>query len=297
MPVEHPPPARDEGGTARDISGPATGRVAPALPADPELATLLQHALAGPVARIRPLVLADGRRFWLKQVEPPSSLYLRLTKGDPGAAFAREQAAIRFLVRRGAPVPRPVAEGADYLLLPDAGPTLMTLGRDPEQDEAGLRVAIIATGRMLAAFHRQGLVHGRPALRDLCWDGRAVRMIDFENFRPGAHGTGRQARDLLVLIHSAFARWERMPERVEALLAAYAGGAPRAVLVRARRMARGLSLVLPLVRLALVFRPHSRELRAVPLALGRLAGMLIPDGAEPAPAAPEAAPHRREDRR
>ncbi len=88
---------------------------------DPQLAAALSAALAAPPARVRVLVLPDGRRFWLKRVERLSGR-LRLQKGDPAKAFAAEREGLLALAVAGLPVAGVVAEGSDWVLMPDAGP-------------------------------------------------------------------------------------------------------------------------------------------------------------------------------
>ena len=67
---------------------------------DPDLQAHVAAALAEPFRRVRPVVLPDGRRFWLKRVERLSGR-LRWQKGDPARAFATERAGLRALAEAG----------------------------------------------------------------------------------------------------------------------------------------------------------------------------------------------------
>jgi hypothetical protein len=82
------------------------------------------------------------------------------------------------------------------------------------------------------------MAHGRPAVRDVCWDGRAARFIDLERFRLARRAGLWQAEDVVMFAQTAFTLW----------------------LAPVKWLAAGLSAV----------RPGSRELRAVGLTLARL---------------------------
>jgi hypothetical protein len=123
-----------------------------------------------PFQRVRRLDLPDGRRFWLKRVERLTGV-MRAQKGDPAKAFEAERQGLHALADAGLPVAEVTAEGPDWMLMPDAGPVLTAVVADPRLDDAGKRTAFEAAGRSLGRLHWAGLVHGRPAVRDICWDG------------------------------------------------------------------------------------------------------------------------------
>lgn len=141
--------------------------------------------------------------YWVKRPER-LSLRWRLQKGDPQRRFARERTAMHGMHALGVPVPPIVAEGTDFIVLPDCGPTLATVLQGDDTEAA--RRAMAAGGAALAALHARGLAHGRPALRDLCWDGRTIRFLDFEQGRTGPAHRRRMVSDLLVFLHSAIAQ-------------------------------------------------------------------------------------------
>lgn len=167
------------------------------------LARALRRALEAPAQRVARLRW-DGRLFWLKRPEARRSLRWRIQKGDPQRIFRQERAVLEELRARGAPVPRVVAAGPEYLLLEDAGTNLQSLleGADTSPAEAGR--AVEAAVEALARLHRDGLAHGRPYLRDLCWNGSRISMIDFESFRR-RNGFLRQGRDLVLFLASLLA--------------------------------------------------------------------------------------------
>jgi tRNA A-37 threonylcarbamoyl transferase component Bud32 len=229
----------------------------------------LTAALAEPPRRVRRVDLPDGRRFWLKRVERLSGR-LRLQKGDPERAFAAEREGLQALTEAGLPVARVALEGPGWMLLPDAGPVLPKVVADPGREEAEKLAALARAGRALGLLHWAGMVHGRPAVRDICWDGQEARFIDLERFRPGRRGGPWQAVDVLILAQSAFVLWPEDSRWLDAALAAYAVNAPEGAMDRAARLAFWLAPLGWLARGLARLRPEKRELRAVGLTLKRI---------------------------
>ncbi len=251
---------------ARTRTPPAQGADAGAQAA---LATALRQALAAPFARVQPVALADGRRVWLKRVERPG-LRLRLQKGDPARALKAERRALQQLAQAGMPVPRVVAEGPDWFAITDAGPMLRQVVEAREIALAERRAAFVAAGRALAQLHRGGFAHGRPAPRDICWDGNKALFIDLERTRPAVPGGWRQALDLVILAQSCFAVWPADDRWFAAMLEGYRPGAPERAMARVARLARWLTPLGWLARRLSSLRPASRELAAVAPALAAL---------------------------
>lgn len=233
------------------------------------LAAALSAALAEPPQRVRALVLPDGRRFWLKRVERLSGR-LRLQKGDPARAFAAEREGLRVLAAAGLPVPVVAAEGPGWVLMPDAGPVLPEVVVDPAVGEVeGLR-AFAEAGRALGRLHWAGMAHGRPAVRDVCWDGLEARFIDLERFRRAKRAGFWQAADVVMFAQTAFTSWPQDGRWLDAALGAYAVSAPEGSMDAIRRLAWWLVPVGWLAAGFSMLRPGSRELRAVGLTLARL---------------------------
>jgi tRNA A-37 threonylcarbamoyl transferase component Bud32 len=238
---------------------------------EPDLDARVQAALDEPFQRVRRLDLPDGRRFWLKRVERLTGM-MRAQKGNPARAFAAEREGLRALTKAGLPVATVAAEGPDWILMPDAGPVLPAVVAESRTSDDEKRAAFAAAGRALGRLHRAGLVHGRPAVRDICWDGSEARFIDLERFRHGARGGVRQAADIVMFAQTAFTQWPDDARWLDAALDSYAVNAPEGAMTRVRRLALWLAplgwLAAGLSRL----RPQSRELRAVGLTLARLRG-------------------------
>lgn len=236
---------------------------------DPVLEAALQAALAEPPRRVREVLLPDGRRFWLKRVERLSGR-LRLQKGDPARAFAAEREGLRVLAAAGLPVAGIAAEGPGWVLMPDAGPVLTRVVADPGRSEAQKLAAFAAAGRALGRLHRSGMAHGRPAVRDICWDGQDARFIDLERFRRATRAGFWQAADVLMFAQTAFTAWPGDARWLEAALGGYELSAPEGAMAAVRRLVWWLAPVGGLAAGLAMLRPGSRELRAVGLTLGRL---------------------------
>lgn len=229
----------------------------------------LKVALAAPPVRVRRIDLPDGRRFWLKRVERLTGI-LRVQKGDPYRAFVSEREGLRALAEAGLPVARIASEGPDWMLMADAGPILPEVVDDPLRSETERRAAFAQAGRALGLLHLAGLTHGRPAMRDICWDGFEARFIDLERFRQGASSKWRQAVDVLIFAQTAFRQWPEDARWLDVALDAYAKSAPAGVMDRVRQLAFVLSPIGWLTAGLARLRPQSRELRAVGLMLARL---------------------------
>lgn len=233
------------------------------------LLAALNAALAEPPRRVRALVLPDGRRFWLKRVERLSGR-LRVQKGDPARAFAAEREGLHALSAAGLAVAAVVAEGSDWVLMPDAGPVLSELVADPVRGDAEKLRAFAEAGQALGRLHWAGMAHGRPAVRDVCWDGVEARFIDLERFRRAQRAGFWQAADVVMFAQTAFTLWPEDGRWLDAALGAYTVSAPEGAMASVRRLVGWLVPVGWLAAGLTVVRPGSRELRAVGLTLARL---------------------------
>jgi len=166
----------------------------------------------------------QGRKYWLKQSERLTGA-MRWLKSQPQAALQLEISTLTQLAKRGAPVPELVASGEGFLVVADVGmPVNGWLNADISEAEKLKILQDSATG--LAHLHLKGLAHGRPALRDICWEEGDVAFIDFEANQQDSDMHRQQIRDLLVYIHSLYRYIGPHPEIAEPVIAAYraAGG-------------------------------------------------------------------------
>lgn len=232
---------------------------------DLSLTRAIAEALAEAPVRVRMLETPAGR-LWLKRVEH-LSLRWRLQKGSGRRSFEKDREGLHVLGDAGLPVAPILAEGPDYFVTPDLGVTLRALMSDtgPSDDR---NAAFRAAGQALASLHAQGFSHGRPAVRDLCWDGTSVRFIDMEKFSPRHHSPRHFAADMLIFVHSVFAAGGGEQD-LENALTAYrnAGGPWQAAIALARR----LRWIGPVARGLRRLKPDSREVTAVEPTLAYIA--------------------------
>ena len=223
--------------------------------------------LAEAPARVRSLTLPDGRRFWLKRIEA-LPLRMRLQKGNARLAFEAERTGLTVLAREGLPVAAIALDGPDYMVLPDVGRTLdRVLVEVPEAERL---LAFRAAGGSLARLHAAGFVHGRPAIRDICWDGAEARFIDLERFSVTRRGPLQQALDVVMFVQTFMTVAGGPAPALDAALQAYAAGAPPDVLPMVGKVVRWLGWLGPVSRAVVRFRPAAREFLAVPQTLARL---------------------------
>lgn len=224
---------------------------------DAETRLFLDEATRRSGPRVERLSAPNGDVYWLKRIEK-LSIRLRLQKGDPRRSLDAERQALHVLGDAHLPVPELVTEGRDFLILPDLGPSLQTLLLSGSPDTLS---GFTAAGTALAELHQAGFSHGRPALRDMCWDGRALRIIDFERFESGRASSLRRALDLVLFVHSYFQRQPVSGPEIDGFLKTYLAAAPVEVVASARRLMRG---VMPLGTLSrgLMRLRASREIQA-----------------------------------
>ncbi|WP_170466786.1 hypothetical protein [Ruegeria arenilitoris] len=185
-----------------------------------EIHVAMHEALKAPHQRVTLCQTRRGLRFWIKRVERFAP-HLWLVKGKPEQAFDRDRQSHLYLWNRGVAVPRILAEGSDYIVVEDAGSSLTKFCKDAYVTTVDKLKACRAAGRALARLHAMDLAHGRPAFRDMCWDGQQTRLIDFEYFSPSKAGRLRKARDLGIAILSALAQGLEGPRYAQCLLLAY----------------------------------------------------------------------------
>lgn len=237
--------------------------------APPELAPLVARALREESGRFSRLVGPSGRVYWLKRVEKVTPR-MRVQKGDGATLFERERAALHMLREAGLPVAPIIAEGPGYFVTPDLGPTLRTLvaEAEPARDER-LR-AFAGAGAALARIHAAGFVHGRPAIKDICWDGTAAHYLDFERRRPDQADMRARVYDLLIFFHSTFSADPHARDEAAEAARAYRAAAPAANWDALQRRVARLRWMIPAAAPISRLRPKAREFVAVPHVLNFL---------------------------
>ncbi|PZX47357.1 tRNA A-37 threonylcarbamoyl transferase component Bud32 [Roseinatronobacter thiooxidans] len=178
----------------------------------------------------------DGKKYFVKRLEQHRTRRARLMKGDPARALAREIALLEAFSQRGAPVPQIVAQDDTCFIMTDCGPPIHRTAVTSNAPEVIWR----AVGTALANLHALGLVHGRPAMRDICWDGQKITFLDLEAGAKLKASQQDMTRDVIVLLHSILREGNQHPQAATFFQDAYRQndtlGVWDACLIRARRL-------------------------------------------------------------
>ena len=207
--------------------------------------------------------MAQGRPGWLKRIEDVD-LRRRLLKGEPRQLFEAERQAYKSVAESLLPFPSIIEEGADHFVIADAGPTVKSILQTEGPTSERFREAVCHAGEALARLHSAGVSHGRPALRDICWQDGRLEMIDLERVSFD-RGKRAMALDLAILVQGWFARRGGGTDDaalLDAALGAYRPLAPEGVWPAFLRLGRAAQLLRPLLALARGLRPGSKEIRA-----------------------------------
>ncbi len=179
------------------------GSGAPLATGHDDLSGLIGAHLQAHPERISRLA-TEGQFIWVKRPERPSGIR-RLQKGNPATAFERERNALHTLHRQGVPVPGIVSEGPGYLAIRDCGMSLDNILRSRDFGTRDRARIFSKAGHALADMHARHLSHGRPSLRDICWDGRRIAFLDFERHAEHRNTRKGHVNDLLMFVFNAFA--------------------------------------------------------------------------------------------
>ena len=143
----------------------------------------------------------EGKNYWLKQPEKLSGVWL-LLKPHPKKAFIDELNVLLDLAKQHAPVPKVVYHGDDFFVLEDAGVSISNWVDKPNCNEDKKFSILADASQALIGLHNQGLVHGRPAIRDITWRDGNVIFLDFEARSKSQNKDWLIARDMLFFFDS-----------------------------------------------------------------------------------------------
>lgn len=167
----------------------------------------------------------NSRNYWIKRKRGNGRN--QLVKYSVEKEFYYEIAR-RTIAKNACPdlVPDMPVLTPDYMVTEDGGMTVKSwLDRDIPEEEK--REILRRAGTALCRLHRAGVVHGRPALRDItCRDGR-ISFLDWENRLYSRNPEEQKAIDFLLFLQAIYR--ENYPEekgRIEAAESGYveAGG-------------------------------------------------------------------------
>lgn len=237
------------------------------IPADPRL----DAAVAETPGRIG-CFRVDGATYWVKRVDQPN-LINRLQKGPPRAAFDSDLAAMKALAARGVPVPKIIGEGPGIFVTRDAGPALDGILRDQRGTVAERVAAFSAAGTALARLHSFGVSHGRPVLRDLCWQDHRITFLDFENYRAYRTRPKHFRLDLIIFVLSCYAQQRSELPEIVAAKDAYRAHDTLGIWQLAADWLRNKRWI-DIVTKPMQWRadPHAREYKSIPVTLRAFAG-------------------------
>lgn len=160
----------------------------------------------------------QGQTIWLKKFIKNKSLgFVRIrdvmarlnknplyfsTEASDQRQINGEVKRLKLLAVHGVNVPKVLASGDGWFVMTDKGDSLRKLLHCSCLSNLERLDLLTEGAKALALLHSVGRWHGRPALRDLTWDGHAIAFVDFEE-DVGRKLTPRQCqvRDLLIFLH------------------------------------------------------------------------------------------------
>lgn len=121
----------------------------------------------------------DGEEYWIKR--KLGNGRNQLVKYSVEKEFYYEIARMTIAGRNNPDlVPEIEVLTPDYMVTKDGGPTVKNW-LDSDKSEAEKELILEEAGAALAALHKNGIVHGRPALRDITWNDGVIHFLDWEN--------------------------------------------------------------------------------------------------------------------
>ncbi|WP_192900611.1 RIO1 family regulatory kinase/ATPase [Rodentibacter pneumotropicus] len=143
----------------------------------------------------------QGKEYLLKQPERLSGVWL-LLKPYPKKSFKNELMTLLYLSKQGVPVPKVVYHGKDFFVLEDVGMSISQWTDDPSCSEEQKFSILSDASQALIGLHKKGLVHGRPAIRDIIWNNSKVIFLDFESRSKSQNKDWLIVRDMLFFFDS-----------------------------------------------------------------------------------------------
>ncbi|WP_132859225.1 hypothetical protein [Shimia isoporae] len=162
----------------------------------------------------------EGKTFWVKQRERVKGSN-RIFKHSPAKRFKRELQIHMGMIDAGAPVPEIVLAGEEFVVFADAGPTLQAIWSNGSKSPEEKTMICFKAGQALAELHNTGNYHGRPAARDLCWDGSRIVFLDFEHHSKRRDNKTGRALDVICFVHNLASQKAPDSQAVKAVVDGY----------------------------------------------------------------------------
>lgn len=172
-----------------------------------------------PAVRVFPITIGD-EKFWVKR--RLGNGRNQLVKYSVEKEFYYEIAR-RSIAEMNCPdlVTDLVVLTPDYMVTRDGGSNVKDwLDKDiPEEEKEHI---LERAGEALASLHQCDIVHGRPALRDMTWDGKHLTFLDWENRMYSKDREEQKAIDLILILQGLCREnYEEEKARVKAILKGY----------------------------------------------------------------------------
>lgn len=147
----------------------------------------------------------------------------------------------------------------NYMVTKDGGPTVKNW-LDSDKSEAEKELILEEAGAALAALHKNGIVHGRPALRDITWNDGVIHFLDWENRMYSQDPATQKALDFLLLLQGIYREnYPEARERADALARGYVKNGGEETREEARRFLMKHSIVGSLTRQLAPFKMKDIE--------------------------------------
>ena len=96
-----------------------------------------------------------------------------------------------------------IAYGDTFLIISDVGAAVNEIIEKERNDLQKINI-LKKCSEALANLHEINLIHGRPAIRDMAWDGKKISFLDFEAMKLKQDLQKQKVLDLLIFVYELF---------------------------------------------------------------------------------------------
>lgn len=200
----------------------------------------------------------DGKTYWIKKKQGNGRN--SLVKYSVEKEFYYEIAHISIAASAVDSVPDVVLLTDTYMVMRDGGRNIKDQLASDMPEEKKLTM-LCAAGEALAKLHHAELYHGRPAMRDMTWDGSRVRFLDWENRTYFTDLPRRQIMDVLLFFQGMYREHWMTETYVAAAWEGYEKNGGAALLANAADFLRAHGTLLAIVRALHSF--HFKDVESV----------------------------------
>ncbi|RKF19908.1 hypothetical protein DBZ36_05465 [Alginatibacterium sediminis] len=191
-------------------------------------------------------MILDEKKVWVKRKQPLENWrdYYKVIV-TPG--LKREIKALQLLNRQQLPVPKLIVYCDEFFASEDSGQALPRYLDENSLDLTQRERVFYQAGYALAQMHQQGFAHGRPALRDICWDEHKITFIDFEMHSGKPCSAWDQSIDLLIFLHGLYYSLEDGAPEANAAIQGYIDNQGYTRFTKLQKKVAHFAWVLPLL--------------------------------------------------